>query len=72
MKGKILQLESNQEIIGILKKIQYNNGKILLTFIIKKVVEIPVNLGLKKLLRKHIGEKIGILHVEGRYLVRKI
>lgn len=72
MKKKTIQLESDQEIIGILKKIQHSNGKILLTFIVKKLVEIPDDSDLKELLKQHIGDKIGILHVEGKFLVRKI
>lgn len=72
MKRKTMILEPNREIIGILKKIYSKNGKMLLTFIVKKRIEIPDNPKLKEVLKQHIGYKIGILHMDGRFLVRKI
>ena len=67
-----MKLEPDREIIGILKKIYSRNGKMLLTFIVKKKVEIPDDLELKEALKQYIGSKIGVLHVDDRFFVRKI
>ncbi len=68
----VVRLEHNHEVVGVLKKIRSGHGKITLTFAIKKLVEIPDEPGLKKNLQRHIEEKIGILHVDDHFSIRKI
>ena len=66
------RLNNFEEIIGYLEKVDCKENCLILSFNIKKIVEIPSALGIEEKLRKMIGEKIGILHLDGEYHIRQI
>jgi hypothetical protein len=65
-------LGNNTEIIGRLTKIKQENNQNILVFSFLKEIEIPIEAISKKKLDTLVGERIGILHCQDHYKIRKI
>lgn len=62
------RLNNLEEICGYLEKVDCKENCLILSFNIKKIVEIPSALDIEKL-HNMIGEKIAILHIGGEYYI---
>jgi len=72
MEEKPKKLENYQEIIGVLKKVQNQDGRIIMTFNITIKVKLIDSPKLIENLKQYIGKKIGIIRADSKYIVKKI
>lgn len=70
--GKFLNLKNYEEIVGTLNKIEFHEklGFVTLVFTIQEEINLPINACSKDILVSSIGNKIGILNIEGNYKIR--
>ena len=67
-----MRLKQNSEIVGCLSNVDLVKGKHKLTFSLMREVVIPAEAIPFKILKDLQGQRIGILHMNGGYKVRKI
>ena len=66
------RLLPNEEIIGALESIVKNENDIKITFSIEKKIVIPFESKLFDKIQKQIGNKIGIINLDGKFRIRKM
>lgn len=67
-----MKLCNNNEIVGTLTKIEEKNNIYSLEFSIKKNIEIPNTFFSNEELNKLLGNKVGIINIDGEYKIRQI
>lgn len=65
-------LHPYSEIVGILKSIKKQDEQIKIVFTITQEIDIPSSAISYKTLQRHLGNKIGLLNLNGKYKLRKI
>jgi len=58
--------------VGELSKISTETQHIRLIFTILKEIEVPLDVISVDELQKHIGKRVGILHIDGDFFIREI
>jgi len=70
---KLIRLEEFQEIVGFLNRVYEEEGELIAVFQIEHMIILPNdNHRFRKQLEQMIGNRIGILNVDNRYVVRRI
>ena len=67
-----MQLNSNQEIVGILHSVEKEDACCKLKFTCTKEIELPSNAVQLQQLMSLVGRRIGVFNYDGTYLVRVI
>ena len=65
-------LKDGYEVIGTLDVIESDGKQHKLSFIIMRTVEIPASSIPLNILHKFVGLRIGILHLDNKFKIRKI
>ncbi len=65
-------MKNNCEIIGVLSAIETEENEHKLIFTMKKTIKISLYAISVKKLQKLLGQRIGILNIDGKYQIRKI
>jgi len=66
-----MHLPDSYEICGLLESIEPIEDNLKLKFKFIKVIEVPITALPVEKLYDVIGERIGIIHMNGKYLMRK-
>jgi len=67
-----LRLEPNKEIIGVLHAVEEEDNNCTLQFSCTIEIELPSNAVSHEQLTTLVGERIGVLNVDGEFFIRKI
>jgi len=68
-----MKLQDCHEIVGLLREVKNVNGKLNLTFAIETEVEIVDEAISFTELKKYVGTRVGIFHLEeGEYRIRTV
>ena len=69
----MIKIRKNSEIVGRLREVKNENGKLNLTFAIETDVEIVDTAISFTELKKYVGTRVGIFHLkDGEYRIRTI
>lgn len=69
----LIRLEEYEEIIGILRYLSEEEGELIAVFQMEYQIVLPNDTHkLRKQLNQMIGNRIGILNADNRYIVRRI
>ena len=67
-----MKLQNLYEIVGTLEDIKSEEDKVSLTFIFKKIIEIPKDALSIDTLNNCKTKRVGIFNLDGKYYLRKI
>jgi hypothetical protein len=69
---QVKSLESGHEIIGDLSEVVKLEDGIKLVFVINREILVPASVFSEKELKKYTGDRVGIIHIDGIYRIRRI
>jgi len=67
-----MNLKEECEVVGVLKAVMRKHNRLILTFQMKKEIEIYPEADLEKELKEFVGHMIGIFNLDGKYIVRGV